>query len=311
MKMDIGDPFNYQNLTLIPLAGSVKGEIDYISATDAMDDFKLLVAETEEPVNIQEISVTSTSDKMILLLDCEALIGARKNRVPNTTSLIPAKVHKLKIPVTCVEKDRWSYKSRKFSSGHYAPPMVRSSKSFSVYHNLRETGQLIGDQDQIWNDIKWLLDILDVPSPTKAMNDIVNQRLLQLCDFVEELEYPPGTRGVAAVVNGKLAALDLFDKPDILENIWNRLVTSYAVEALSTPASDHGVADINVQALLNHISKVHWDAYPGIAIGQDMRFQDTSYFGQAHVFADVCVHLSVFPMKNPVDNRTVEPQLKN
>ncbi len=48
---------------------------------------------------------------MILILDGEELVGAKQNRIVNTTILVVA-LSTLVIPVSCVEQGRWSYRER-------------------------------------------------------------------------------------------------------------------------------------------------------------------------------------------------------
>ena len=39
-----------------------------------------------------------------------------------------------------------------------------------------------------------------------------------------DLQYPEGACGIAVVMNGKTIGIDLFDKPDSLQKVWDRLV---------------------------------------------------------------------------------------
>ena len=52
----------------------------------------------------------------MLLLDGEELVGAKRNRILNTTVLV-AKSARVGIPVSCVEQERWAYTSPRFAAG--------------------------------------------------------------------------------------------------------------------------------------------------------------------------------------------------
>ena len=61
----------------------------------------------------------------VLILEGDELIGARQNRVANSSVLVPAG-SEIILPVLCVERGRWSYRSLAFSpatgSPHLAAP---------------------------------------------------------------------------------------------------------------------------------------------------------------------------------------------
>jgi hypothetical protein len=67
--------------------------------------------------DVPTLRLTSAADRPVLLLDGEELIGAKQNRVLNTTVLVAAH-SRLTIPVSCVEQGRWAYKSARTG----APP---------------------------------------------------------------------------------------------------------------------------------------------------------------------------------------------
>jgi ARG and Rhodanese-Phosphatase-superfamily-associated Protein domain len=114
---------------------------------------------------------TPVTGAPVLLLDGEELIGAKQNRVLNTTVLIAAHSH-LTIPVSCVEQGRWAYKSARFAVSNaslYAS--VRALKAEKVTAYLRATGKHTSDQFEIWKGVSFMAAAHEVQSPTGAMSD--------------------------------------------------------------------------------------------------------------------------------------------
>ena len=68
----------------------------------------------------------------VLILDGEELVGAKQNRVLNTTVYIKPG-QEIVIPVSCTEAGRWSYRRRSFGdSGYVAASAVRLVAQRSV-----------------------------------------------------------------------------------------------------------------------------------------------------------------------------------
>ena len=63
------------------------------------------------------------------MLDGEELIGAKQNRILNTTVLVAAHTE-VTIPVSCVEQGRWGYRGRQFRPGdaRSTPPSARGRR---------------------------------------------------------------------------------------------------------------------------------------------------------------------------------------
>jgi len=81
--------------------------------------------------------VANGADRPLLLLDGEELIGAKQNRILNTTVLVDAHME-VTIPVTCVEQGRWGYCGRQFRPGDaslYAS--LRARKAAHVSQSIR------------------------------------------------------------------------------------------------------------------------------------------------------------------------------
>ena len=293
--LQAGDPVGHLNLTLVPLRGEGRGRLDYILAAEALEAGTLEVAEVSDSGSVPELLAINPGESMILLLDGEELVGAKQNRILNTSILLRPK-SQTKIPVSCVEQGRWRHTSQRFASGGYSPSRLRARKSRDVAASLERCGQASSDQGAVWEEVECCMSAMHASSPTMAMRDATDQRRESLDAYLEVLSYPDGARGVIAAVNGRFAAADVFDRPETLSKIWPRLVSGYAMDALWREKEKAGpftakAADV----LLEHMAERDCNVYPSAGVGDDWRFEVEDILGQALVAEDVCVHLSVFP----------------
>ena len=112
-----GEPLRHGPLTVIPLTADPAPEPDWLTLGEAGD--AVVIEEVSHGGHVPTLVVTNTADRPVLLLDGEELVGAKQNRVLNTTVLV-ARGARLDIPVSCVEQGRWSYTSRRFAPGDTA-----------------------------------------------------------------------------------------------------------------------------------------------------------------------------------------------
>jgi hypothetical protein len=271
--------------------------MDYILAAEAFAAGALSVTEISDSGSVPELLAVNSGDRMILLLDGEELVGAKQNRILNTSVLLPPR-SKTRIPVSCVEQGRWHHTSRAFAAGEYSPSSLRAIKCAHVSANLRTCGRAASNQAEVWNEVERVMDGVGAQSPTMALNDAIDQRRERLDDYLEGLAYPAGTRGMVVAVEGRFVAVDLYDKPGTLELVWPRLVRSYAMDALirqgaktellTTP----GAADV-----LDKLGKIPCVPCPSVGVGEDWRLESPALVGQALVASGACVHLSAFPSR--------------
>ena len=311
--LKVGDPTGHANLTLVPLRGGRLERLEYLLAADAIGAGTLEITEINESGSVPELLATNQAGTMVLLLDGEELVGAKQNRILNTSVLLPAK-SKTKIPVSCVEQGRWRHVSMQFRSGSYSPAGLRARKSRDVSRSLMSVGQAMSDQGAVWDDVAERSACLQSPSPTMAMHDVVDQNQDSLNAYVEALRYPADACGVIAAIDGRFVAIDLFDKARTMEQVWPRLVTAYAMDAISRRHADGKSAGRSkpftakgAGALLEHLGQVPCVACPSVGLGEDWRFEAPDILGQALIVPAgeedvptaqgprVCIHLSAFP----------------
>jgi hypothetical protein len=312
--IQVGDALGHANLTVIPLRRPKASGLDYLLAAEAIKASWLAVTEVSESGSVPELLATNNAEKPVLLLDGEELVGAKQNRILNTTVLLAAH-SKTKIPVSCVEQGRWHSMSAPFFSGHHSPSGLRARKSRDVSRSLAAVGEARSDQGAVWESVGDQLQSVGACSPTSSMHDAYEQRADLLLAYVGALKYPVGSAGVVVAIEGRFVAIDLFNRADSLEQIWTRLVTGYAMDALSRRSADKTEPSERLTArgasvLLEHLAEIPCVPRPTVGLGEDWRFEDQGVLGQALVVpapeaqtdegagSRVCVHLCAFPNEN-------------
>ena len=108
------EPLRHGSLIVIPLMAGPAPEPDWLTLAEA--GTAVVIEEVSKAGEVPALTVTNTAHRPVLLLDGEELVGAKQNRVLNTTVLV-ASGARLDIPVSCVEQGRWAYKSARFALG--------------------------------------------------------------------------------------------------------------------------------------------------------------------------------------------------
>lgn len=292
--LKVGSPASHDRLTLIPLYGNGEPSLDYVLGAEAIETGGLEVTEVDEQGHVPELLVVSTLDKQVLLLDGEELVGAKQHRILNTTVMLPAK-SKTKIPVSCVEAGRWSYRHRTFRPGGYSSSSLRAAKSRSVSRNLQETGYAGSDQAEVWDHVEKHLSELGTSSGTRALHDAIEQHHDTIEEYTKDLGYPPGSRGVVVALGGKFRGMDLFDRPVTLGRAWSRLLSGYVLDAMAWPESEtSSFSPRDAAAVLEKVGQAECQPCPSVGVGEDWRFGTLEVVGQALVAEGVCVHACAF-----------------
>jgi hypothetical protein len=178
----VGNPISHESLTVFPLFTEPHGQVDYLLSDEALQAGSVTVQEASEGGSVPDLLVENTGDIRVLFLEGEELVGAKQNRILNTSVLLPAR-SKIKIPVSCVERGRWAYKSRQFGSGgRHSPSKLRHTLKSSVSESLLGGTGHRSDQGKVWEEVDKQQATLGVSSKTAAMEDtfVANQEKINL-----------------------------------------------------------------------------------------------------------------------------------
>jgi hypothetical protein len=293
-QIRVGEPLRFKSLSVFPLFCESKGSVEYALADEAIRDQLVTVQEVSQQGSVPELLVENKGDLRVLFIEGEELVGAKQNRILNTSILVAAK-SKTKIPVSCVERGRWRYDAPGFHmSGSHSPSSVRHALKASVMHSLQEDGTRYSDQGAVWDAVGAVNMYCEAPSATDAMSAAFEVQKKELAEFREHLEYVDGASGLAVMIGGRVVGCDLFDKPSTCRKVWDRLLSGVSLEAIARKESGQAAGMADVERMLETTRAANWQATTPIGEGEEYRAE----FGKgdqasALTFHDSLVHGSV------------------
>lgn len=292
-KLRVGNPVRHQALSVFPLFADTTAGVDYRLSDAALADQSIRVEEVSEGGSVPELLVENQGDIRVLL-EGEELVGAKQNRILNTSVLVAAH-SKIKIPVSCVERGRWGYKSRSFgSSGSHSPTKLRRALKASVSRSLRRQAGHRSDQHEVWQEVDRLHATHNVDSGTAAMADAFQSYGDRIAEYQEQLKYVEGAAGVAVAIGQHVVSVDLFDKPATCQKVWERVLSGVVFDALEAGQTVEHAAVADVEQLLSTAEHLSWEATQAVGEGAEYRAESKrGEHASALTFHETLVHGSV------------------
>jgi hypothetical protein len=296
-RVEIGRSSQFRNLTLFPLrrrSASVQ-PLDYMLLEDGIAQGKVRLTELHPGGSVPELRLENNGDLPILLVDGEELVGAKQNRVLNLTILAPAK-HTTVIPVSCVEAGRWGMSSADLKTAdHMMYSLGRGERLGQVTESMRSNGTRKSDQGAVWRNIAVKAMRLKVSSPTGAMSAIFESHASSLGEFARAFTWQEGQCGIAFAIGGRILGLEMFDHPEAMRRFFQKLVRSYALDALDADPTQHEPAIVEAAcALITQIGAAQSFAEQGLGLGKDVRFNGPEISGAALWAQERYIHLCTF-----------------
>ncbi len=285
------EPVTHDAIAVIPLLASNLDDPNWLTLEEAGD--RARVTEVSEAGSVPFLTVANGADRPLLLLDGEELIGAKQNRILNTTVLVAAHAE-VTIPVSCVEQGRWGYRGRQFRPGDaslYAS--LRARKAGRVSQSLRAGRGHMADQGEVWAQLSVRASELDVASPTGAMRDLYARHESDLAAARQALAAQPGQAGVLVYIANRWAGLDLLAGPRLFGRAWPRLCAGYVADAIGWKPAPWQRLDAG--AVLNELSGSQAERAPAVGLGEEYRLGSAGLAGATLVAERRVAHLMAFP----------------
>jgi hypothetical protein len=293
-QVQVKEPVSHGSLHLFALAGGPSEEEGLALLEDAMEGGSLRVEELGESGSVPELRVTNSGTTPVLILEGDELVGAKQNRVANSSVLIGAD-SKLVLPVSCVERGRWSYRSGVIAPGSGSPHVsLRHLKSRSVHASLRSGRGHRSDQSAVWNEVDRKAYLHNASSPTDALQDTrasMSGRLAPFRNLIARL--PESARGVAVAFGSDLVLAEVLAGPHSFGKVFGKLLLGYAFEALER--EDNGVPQVaTVEEFILTVAETRLEEHPAVGLGRDVRFEAEGLSGYALVGDRGVLHAAAF-----------------
>jgi hypothetical protein len=295
----VGARQTHKNMTLYCLLSATEAHEDFLTLDEALDSDALIISEVSEGGSVPELKVVNKSSRKVLLLDGEELVGAKQNRVLNVTVLV-APESETKIPVSCVEQGRWSYRGKHFwSASNAMSANLRKLKSQAVTTSLRHGDNFRADQGMVWEGIESQFGRLAAaPSPTMSMADLY-ERVADSSDEYLKAFYPVDQQlGMAVLIDGQIAGLEFLARFDAFKKTHSKLVNSYVLDALETKESvgekASNASKPTVLNVLKAAAEARIEKRKSVALGNDLRLESDRLIGAGLAFDENLLQMSIF-----------------
>jgi hypothetical protein len=287
------------------LMAGVRTRAEYLPVGTALRAGSAKITEVSNSGNVPTVAFENLGNIPVLIIDGEELLGARQNRIANLTVLVPGN-RTLRLPVSCVERGRWSYRTREFvESPHVMYRAARARKARAVSRNLVAHGSRVSDQGKVWADIDSLSSKLGYASPTAALHDVGQSHSARIEDYLQGVDVSDDQVGAIFAINGVAAGIELFDSPETFRTYLPKVLRSYALDAIAnrTPQPE-GTNGDEADRFLASILELDAQSFPAIGLGEDLRLNTPTISGGALAHEGRVIHLAAFRTELPQPNRS-------
>ncbi len=208
--------------------------------------------------SVNQLVLINRSKRPLILLAGELVSGGKQDRVIAKDRIVPPGAEPLPLNVFCVEHGRWSAGAQFNTANTIVHPSVReqaavNQKQADVWASVT-AGSVASPAGSVppsaapRMSAEVIGEALRTEAPTQSYNKIYNSRAIggSVDSFVEEVQrrYRRETSGlkggrvvgVVIAYGGEVAWSDIFASGELFDQYWNKLLRSYAVEALARPS---------------------------------------------------------------------------
>ena len=281
-------------ISIIPMAFS-SGGFPFITMKDAMKNNDIKIIEISESGSVPELRVINSGSIPILLLDGEEVLGAKQNRIFNTSILIPDN-SELVVPVTCTEQGRWGYVSKSFQdSNEVLSYNIRASKMGKVSDSLKYKNDYRSDQGEVWDSISRMSGQKNVFSRTGAMKDVYESEKDNLESILNYFPLLKNQNGIMVWLDDIAIGFDLIGSHEAYAQYHQKLLRSYLIGFPDNKMNKKNSISIkNGKSFLKKISSCYEDKFKSPGYGWDCRYEGNGLVGSSlHVDGNI-IHTSFF-----------------
>ena len=274
------DKVKIGRLNFYPIKFDLKDIPRNIKSLDELFDLNLIkVNELTDEGVVSRVEVHNESEFNLLILDGEAIKGAKQNRIAEKSVIIPPFSSEV-IPVNCVEKNRWNYtENSEFSKSDFVlNPKIRETKA-----NLMKNQLEASIQSEVWSQIDNLSEKLDSRSYTNDLGEILEKsRFSADFDYFDKLS-DKEFNGYIVQGAGRSFVEVFFSEKTCKSNVKKSL------NGWLADADEDVYEDINTNQPLYNFLETIWDKENSIGV-EDNYSSDEQHNGRSVFFENKLIH---------------------
>ena len=274
------DKVKIGRLNFYPIKFDLKDIPRNIKSLDELFDLNLVkVNELTDEGVVSRVEVHNESEFNLLILDGEAVKGAKQNRIAEKSVIIPPYSSEI-IPVNCVEKNRWNYtESAEFSKSDFVlNPKIRETKA-----NLMKNQLEASIQSEVWSQIDNLSEKLDSRSYTNDLGEILEKsRFSADFDYFDKLS-DKEFNGYIVQGAGRSFVEVFFSEKTCKSNVKKSL------NGWLADVDEDVYEDINTNQPLYNFLETIWDKENSIGV-EDNYSSDEQHNGRSVFFENKLIH---------------------
>jgi hypothetical protein len=229
-------PITFKQLAVFPVVQTAvnRDAGQYLTLSDGLKRKLVAVSELGGGGSVNTLLVHNKSDKPLLVLGGEVVLGGQQDRILGQDTIVPAH-EQMKVQVFCVEHGRWSGGRHFDTAQGMADTKIRYRAKYS------------SDQSQVWAEVaKKNAAHGAAPSTGTYRNLAAGDEGKKALDpyraavggALGKLSDKDKVVGVIAAVNGRVTSVELFAKPELFAAYRDKLLDSIYMGAADAPVVD-------------------------------------------------------------------------
>jgi hypothetical protein len=222
----VQSPVSHGHLAIYPVFRKTSINVeDYITLDEAHRAKVVHISELSS-ASVPTVLIKNTGSKPIYIMAGEIIIGGKQDRMVSFDILIPGG-KEIMVEVRCVEHGRWHGQSVEFmSGGAVGSKGVRTALQFK-------------DQQEVWGEVSKKCAEIDISSQSGTYGAILSSEEVErkskpFLDAMNQGMRDDGIVGMIMALNGELVCVDIFANPKFFNEVKNKLLKAYVLDAISS-----------------------------------------------------------------------------
>ena len=232
-EIEFGTPIKFHNISIVPVTTKKIAnfqhytllEQGFAKKTLAVRELKGNAGEAQ----VSHVEVRNQGGDPVYLLGGEMILGGKQDRIIAQDTVVAANGKWTQVGVFCVEQGRWKGQNMKFSSG-------KAMADISI-----RRAAMSGNQSAVWSEV----------AKKKALRKKIKPYVAELR---RQLPKDDKLAGLVFGVNGNIHVADIFGNPVLFDELSEKLLSAYVLEALGHQTNSRA-KPVSAKAAKGFISK--------------------------------------------------------